>query len=253
MAIKKDTLDQLLDGRDPKEVFNKDGLFDELKKALAERVTPNSTTISKARPPRGGGTIATGIREDRSTRPRSSTSGPPRDREGTLVRSSIARYQRRFPELRREDRVDVCARHDHAGDSRPPHGALDGLEVSPTHLISTVTDEIWRPWPRIRQNRPLEASYPLVFFDAMRVKIRDEGMVRNKAVYIALASRQIGRPGYSRPVDREHRRRQVLAASHERTQEPGVGDILIPVVDGLKGFPEAINAVFPETRSRPAS
>ena len=58
MAIKKDTLDQLLDGRDPKEVFNKDGLFDELKKALAERVL----NAELAAPPRGGGTIATGIR-----------------------------------------------------------------------------------------------------------------------------------------------------------------------------------------------
>ena len=86
----------------------------------------------------------------------------------------------------------------------------------------------------------------MVFFDALRVKIRDEGLVRNKAVHLALGvrRRQQGSPG---AVARAERRRQVLAARDERAQEPRREDVLLAVVDGLKGFPEAIPAVFPDT------
>jgi transposase-like protein len=122
---------------------------------------------------------------------------------------------------------------------------LYGVEVSPD-LISRVTDAVLeevREW----QNRPLDPVYPVVFFDALRVKIRDDGLVRNKAVYVALAL----------DVDGE---KHVLGLWIEQTEGAkfwlkvmnelktrGVNDILIAVVDGLKGFPEAIGAVFPET------
>ena len=95
---------------------------------------------------------------------------------------------------------------------------LYAVEVSPD-LISRVTDAVLeevRDW----QNRPLETVYPIVFFDALRVKIRDEGMVRNKAVYLALALDCRGPQGGPGPVDRAERGRQVLAAGHERAQEP---------------------------------
>jgi putative transposase len=120
---------------------------------------------------------------------------------------------------------------------------LYGIDVSPD-LISAVTDAILdeiAEW----QNRPLEAMYPLVFFDALRVKVRDEGTVRNKAVYIALAVRADGR-------------KEILGLWIEQTEgakfwlrvmnelrNRGVEDVLIAVVDGLKGFPDAITAVFP--------
>ena len=99
----------------------------------------------------------------------------------------------------------------------------------------------------------LEALYPLVFLDALRVKVRDEGTVRNKAVHVALGVRADGA-------------KEVLGLWIEQTEgakfwlrvmndlkDRGVQDILIAVADGLKGFPEAISAVFPKTRSRPAS
>lgn len=120
-----------------------------------------------------------------------------------------------------------------------------GIEVSPD-LISAVTDAVLEEvaeW----QNRPLDAVYPLVFFDAIRVKIRDEGFVRNKAVYIALGILPDGN-------------KEILGIWIEQTEgakfwlrvmnelkNRGIGDILIAVVDGLKGFPEAITAVFPQT------
>jgi len=120
-----------------------------------------------------------------------------------------------------------------------------GIDVS-ADLISAVTDAVLEEvaeW----QNRPLDVCYPLVFFDAIRVKIRDEGFVRNKAVYIALGIRPDGT-------------KEILGIWIEQTEgakfwlrvmnelkNRGIGDILIAVVDGLKGFPEAINAVFPLT------
>ena len=122
---------------------------------------------------------------------------------------------------------------------------LYGIEVSPD-LISTVTDAVLETvaeW----QNRPLEAMYPLVFFDAMRVKIRDEGLVRNKAVYIALGVPPDGtKEILGLWIEKTEGAKFWLRVMNE-LKNRGVDDILIAVVDGLKGFPEAINAVFPQT------
>jgi putative transposase len=122
---------------------------------------------------------------------------------------------------------------------------LYGTEVSPD-LISKVTDAVLdevRDW----QNRPLDPVYPVVFFDALRVKIRDEGTVKNKAIYVALGLNPSGE-------------KDVLGLWIEQTEGAkfwlkvmndlkvrGLNDILIAVVDGLKGFPEAITSVFPQT------
>ena len=121
---------------------------------------------------------------------------------------------------------------------------LYGIEVSPD-LVWVVTDSVIdgvTAW----QARPLEATYAVVFFDALRVKIRDEGLVRNKAVYLAIGIRPSGE-------------REVLGLWIEQTEGAkfwlrvmnelkarGTNDILIAVVDGLKGFPEAITTVFPD-------
>ena len=121
---------------------------------------------------------------------------------------------------------------------------LYGLEVSPD-LISTVTDAVLETvaeW----QNRPLEPMYPLVFFDAMRVKIRDEGLVRNKAVYVALGVTPEGTKDIlGLWIETTEGAKFWLRVMNE-LKNRGVEDILIAVVDGLKGFPEAIDAVFPQ-------
>jgi transposase-like protein len=120
---------------------------------------------------------------------------------------------------------------------------LYAIDVSPD-LISRVTDAVLdevRDW----QSRPLDPVYPVVFFDALRVKIRDEGLVKNKAVYVALALNTNGE-------------KEVLGLWVEQTEGAKFwlkvvndlkarGVILIAVVDGLKGFPEAITTVFPQT------
>lgn len=96
------------------------------------------------------------------------------------------------------------------------------------------------------QGRPLDAVYPLVFFDALRVKIRDEGLVRNKAVHIALGVRADGAEEIlGLWIEQNERARFWLRVMNE-LKNCGVEDLLLAVVDGLKGFPEAITAVFPE-------
>jgi len=168
----------------------------------------------------------------------------PRDREGTFDPVLIAKGERRFTGF--DDKI--IAMYARGMSVREIQGFLQemyGIEVSPD-FISTVTDAVIdevREW----QQRPLEPMYPVVFFDALRVKIRDEGIVRNKAIYLALGVRRDGT-------------RDVLGLWIEQTEGAkfwlrvvndlklrGVQDILIAVVDGLKGFPEAINMVFPET------
>jgi putative transposase len=96
------------------------------------------------------------------------------------------------------------------------------------------------------QSRPLESTYALVFFDALRVKIRDEGLVRNKAVYLAIGVHCSGHKEFlGLWIEQTEGAKFWLRVMNE-LKARGVGDILIAFVDGLKGFPEAITAVFPD-------
>ena len=95
------------------------------------------------------------------------------------------------------------------------------------------------------QNRPLERSYPVVYFDALRVKIRDEGSVRNKAVYLALGIATDGTKEVLGIWIEQNEGAKFWLKVMNELRNRGVEDILIAVVDGLKGFPEAITAVFP--------
>lgn len=96
------------------------------------------------------------------------------------------------------------------------------------------------------QNRPLEPVHPLVFFDALRVKLRDEGLVRNKAIHIALGVRADGtKKVLGLWVEQNEEARFWLRAMNE-LKNRGTEDILLAVVDGLNGFSEAIQTIFPE-------
>jgi len=168
----------------------------------------------------------------------------PRDRDGSYSPILIPKHERRFTGF--DDKI--IAMYARGMTLREIQGFLAeqyGTEVSP-EFISSVTDEVMAEvaaW----QSRPLEPMYPVVFFDALRVKIREDGVVRNKAVYLALGVLADGS-------------RDVLGIWIEQTEGAkfwlkvfndlkvrGVGDILIAVVDGLKGLAEAIETSFPRT------
>lgn len=122
---------------------------------------------------------------------------------------------------------------------------LYGVDVSPD-LVSTITDAVLEEvaaW----QARPLDPAYPLVFFDAIRVKTRDEGMVRNKAIHIALGVLADGRKVVLGLWIEQNEGAKFWLRVMNELKNRGVEDIMLAVVDGLKGFPEAITAVFPDT------
>lgn len=168
----------------------------------------------------------------------------PRDRDGSFAPILIPKHERRFTGF--DDRIiAMYARGMSVREIQAFLAESYGTEVSPD-FISSVTDEVMAEtiaW----QNRPLEAMYPVVFFDALRVKIRDDGGVSNKAVYLALGVQADGQ-------------RDVLGLWIEQTEGAkfwlkvfnelktrGCQDILIAVVDGLKGLAEAIGTAFPRT------
>ena len=246
MVIEKDVLDQLLAGRNPKDIFGKDGLVDELKKALSERILNTELEEHLEAENAGGQSNHRNGYSKKSVLTATSkvTLAVPRDRAGTFDPQLIAKYQRRFPDF--DDKiVSMYARGMSVRGIRGHLEELYGLDVSPD-LISAVTDAVLdevAEW----QNRPLDASYPLVFFDALRVKIRDEGFVRNKAVYIALGVMPDGTKDIlGLWIEQTEGAKFWLRVMNE-LKGRGISDILIAVVDGLKGFPEAINAVFPQT------
>jgi transposase-like protein len=168
----------------------------------------------------------------------------PRDRDGSFNPILIPKHERRFTGF--DDKI--IALYARGMTMREIQGFLlesYGVEVSP-EFISSVTEAVMAEvtaW----QSRPLEPMYPVVFFDALRVKIKEDGVVRNKAIYLALGVLRDG----SRDIlglwieGTEGAKFWMKVFNDLKTR--GVGDILIAVTDGLKGMPEALAAVFPAT------
>jgi transposase-like protein len=170
--------------------------------------------------------------------------GVPRDRAGRFEPILIPKHERRFTGFD-ERIIAMYARGMSVREIQAFLAESYGTAVSPD-FISSVTDEVMAEamaW----QNRPLESLYPVVFFDALRVKIRSDGVVSNKAVYLALGVQADGQ-------------RDVLGLWIEHTEGAkfwlkvfnelktrGCQDILIAVVDGLKGLAEAIHTAYPQT------
>src|SRR3954462_481306 len=243
-AIPDALLDQLLAGADAKTAFDPNGLIDELKKALAERAL-NAEMDHHLTSGDGGNTRNGYGRKTVLTDTGKIDLEIPRDRLASFDPQLIAKYQRRFPGFD-EKIVSMYARGMSGREIQGHLRDLYGIEVSPD-LVSAVTDAVLEEiseW----QNRPLEALYALVFFDAIRVKVRDEGTVRNKAVYLALGVRPDGaKEILGLWIEQSEGAKFWLRVMNElRTR--GVEDVLIAIVDGLKGFPDAITAVFPETQ-----
>ncbi|SUB02262.1 Transposase and inactivated derivatives [Pannonibacter phragmitetus] len=237
-------LDQLLGGADAKTAFDGGGLIDQLKKALAERAL-NAEMDHHLSSERSSGNSRNGYgKKTVLTDDGSLELSIPRDRQSSFDPQLLAKYQRRFPGFN-DKIISMYARGMSTREIAGHVQELYGVDVSPD-LISAVTDAVLdeiTAW----QARPLEPVYPLVFFDALRVKIRDEGTVRNKAVHVALGVRGDGtKEILGLWIETNEGAKFWLRVMNE-LKNRGVEDILIAVVDGLKGFPDAINAVFPET------
>ena len=238
-------IDELLRDQDPEKVLSSDGLLGELKKALAERMLDAEMDVHLE----GEAEQGTGNhRNGRSPKRVLTQSGSlpltiPRDRHGRFEPKLIEKYKRRFPGFD-EKIVALYARGMTTRDIQAHIRELYGLEISPD-LVSAVTDAVHdevSAW----QARPLEPVYAIVFFDALRVKIRDEGAVRNKAVYLAIGVRCSGHKEILGLWIEQSEGAKFWLRVMTELKNRGVGDILIAVVDGLKGFPEAIESVFPQ-------
>lgn len=247
-SIPKELIDQMVSGPMDAEVVNAASMA--FKKALIERILGAELSHHLGYPPgaekpgevgnhRNGATGKTVLTED----------GPlridiPRDRQGSFEPLLIPKHERRFTGF--DDKI--VAMYARGMTVREIQGFLAeqyGTVVSP-EFISLVTDAVMAEvtaW----ESRPLEPMYPVVFFDALRVKIREDAVVRNKAIYLALGVLPDGT-------------RDILGLWIENTEGAkfcmkvfndlktrGVTDILIAVTDGLKGMPEALAAVFPAT------
>jgi putative transposase len=252
MAVKKELVDELLKDVDPKKVFGSEGLLDDIKKALAERMLNAeldehlAAESAEADSAAGPGNHRNGY----SKKAVLTDTGKldldiPRDRRGGFEPQLIAKYQRRFPGF--DDKiVSMYARGMSVREIQGHLRELYGIEASP-QLISTVTDAVLDEVAKW-QSRPLEALYAIVFFDALRVKIRDEGTVRNKAVYLAVGVLPEGKKDVLGIWIEQTEGAKFWLRVMTELKNRGVADLLIAVVDGLKGFPEAITAVFPQAR-----
>jgi len=249
MAITKDVLDELLkEYHGPDDFYGPDGIIKQLSKALIERAMQTELTEQlgyekskageKETENRRNGTSSKTLRTDQ---------GPmeievPRDRNGEYEPQIVPKHQREWRGF--DDKIlsmyglglSTTAIQDNLKE-------IYNVDVS-KELISRVTDEVkglveeWR-------SRPLEAFYPIVFFDALRVNIRDEGHVRKKAVYLALAIRLDGQKDVLGLWIEQNEGSKFWMGILNELKNRGMKDTLIAAVDGLTGFPEAVNAVFP--------
>lgn len=242
-------VDALLGGR--KTMGELDELFRQMKKVLMERALSGELThhlgYGRGEPKpleqanhRNGTTPKTVLTEDGAI-----PLAIPRDRAGTFEPLLVPKNARRLPKFNQHV-LALYARGMSTSEIQEHLEEFYQVDVDP-QFISAVTNEVLEEvtaW----QQRPLDSCYPVIIFDALRVKIRDEGTVRNKAVYLALGITRSGS-------------KDVLGLWIEQTEGAkfwhrvmtelkarGVEDMLIALIDGLTGFPEAIAAVFPQTQ-----
>lgn len=247
--IRPELIDELLKGyQKPEEITGEGGLLKRLTKAILERALESEMThelgYEKHSPAgRNGGNSRNG----KSAKKLQTDYGElditvPRDRRGEFEPRIVRKGQRRFTGF--DDKIlSMYARGMTTRDIQGHLEEIYGVEVSP-ELISTVTDGIIsevKEW----QNRPIDALYPIVFFDAIVLKVRDEGRILNKAAYLAIG---IGMEGYKEVlgiwIEKNEGAKFWLSVFTE-LKNRGMHDVLIACVDGLKGLPEAIEAVFP--------
>jgi transposase-like protein len=250
---KQDALiDELLeDIEDPKDILGKNGLLKQLTKRLVERTLEAELADHLGYEPHEQKGRGTGNnRNGKGRKTVKSETGEiditvPRDRNGTFEPKLVKKRQRRLEGF--DDKV--LALYSRGLSTRDIQGQLKELysvDVSPT-LISNVTHAVMddvRAW----QSRPLSTVYPILYFDALFVKSRQEGPVKNKAVYLALGINLEGEKELLGLWIAETEGSKFWLSIFNEIKNRGVQDCFIACVDGLKGLPEAIESVFPDTQ-----
>jgi putative transposase len=242
-------LDELLTGKTTEEIVGPKGLLKQLTKALIERAMNaelNHHLGYQKHAPEGRGTG-----NSRNGRSRKKVQGDfgsveievPRDRNGTYDPKIIPKHERRFTGFDQK----ILSMYARGMTTREIQGHLEEMyqvEVSPS-LISEVTDSVveqLRAW----QNRPLEPFYGVVFLDALYVKMRHEGRVENRAVYVAIGINVEGHKEVLGLWSSANEGAKFWLNVLTELKNRGVRDIYLVCVDGLKGFPQAIESVFPK-------
>lgn len=249
--IRNELLDELLkDYKNPEDLMGKNGLLKQLTKRLLERAMnaeldhhlgyqKHEASPAKRDNSRNGHGKKTVLTQEDAIEIQT-----PRDRNSTFEPQILPKRQKRFDGFNEK----ITALYARGMSVRDIQGALEeiyGVEVS-EGLISEVTDAVLddvKAW----QSRPLDAVYPIVFLDGIVVKSREEGRVRNKTVYLALGVNLDGEKELLGLWIANTEGAKFWLSVLTELKNRGVNDVWIACVDGLKGLPEAIESVYPET------
>jgi putative transposase len=253
MGIDPKLIDKLLaeHGHRPQDIAGENGLLKQLTKALLERAMQAELTdhlgYEKHDPV---GHNSGNSRNGKSKKKLKGDFGEidletPRDRNGTFEPKIVGKHQTRWTGF--DDKIlSMYARGMSTREIQAHLEEIYGVEVSPT-LISNVTEAVQdevRTW----QNRPLEPLYPILYLDALYVRMRDNGHVQNRAVYVAIGVNLEGNKDVLGLWTSANEGAKFWLQVMTEMKNRGVQDVLIACVDGLKGFPQAIESVFPSAQ-----
>lgn len=252
MEIKPEVLDELLKGiKTQDDLAGPNGLLKAITKALLERMLEGELTHHlgyEKNDPAGYG--SGNSRNGKTRKTLKSEQGElevavPRDRQGSFEPQLIRKHQTRWDGLD-EKIIALYARGMTVRDIQAQLHEMYGVEVSPG-LISEVTDAVLdevKTW----QNRPLDSMYPVVYLDALMVKMRHEGRVENRAVYVAIGINEEGIKEVLGLWSSANEGAKFWLAVMTELKNRGLRDVYVVCTDGLKGFPQAIETVFPQAQ-----
>ncbi len=250
-SIDNQLIDNLLkDYKKPEDLIGENGLLKQLTKQLLERaMTAELTEHVGYEKHDVSGHNSGNSRNGKSAKTLKGTFGTmpievPRDRNGSFEPQIIEKHQTRFTGFD-DNIISLYARGLSTREIQQHLEEIYQVEVSPA-LISSVTDEVIeevKAW----QNRPLEEVYPILYLDALQFKVRDGAHVRNKAIYVAIGVKLDGLKEVLGLWVAQTEGAKFWLQVMTELKNRGVNDIFIACVDGLKGFPEAIETVFPKT------
>jgi putative transposase len=252
MELKAELLDELLRGvRTQEDLAGPEGLLKQITKALVERMLAGELTHHlgyEKHDPAGHG--SGNARNGKSRKTLKGEQGEmeievPRDRNGTFEPQVVRKHQRRWEKLDQQI-IALYARGMTVRDIQAQLQEMYGVEVS-AGLISEVTDEVLdevKAW----QNRPLESMYPVMFLDALMVKMRQDGRVENRAVYVAIGINEEGQKDVLGLWSSANEGAKFWLGVMTELRNRGLRDVYIVCTDGLKGFADAIASVFPKAQ-----